>query len=116
MIKNRAMDRGFKVQLPYGCKNFTFYVNCSHYKAPRPGCEGEEQSVSKKKQKNCPFSLIFKKHILGHEGSKNYHPVTAFNPSDPKDAESLSQNQGVGIYYLAKFRGLHNHAMEMNLM
>ena len=23
---------------------------------------------------------------------------------------------GIGVFYLAKFRGLHNHAMEMNLM
>lgn len=112
------MDRGFKVQFPYGCKNFTFYVSCCHYRAPRPGCDDPEPcgNLTKKKQRHCPFSLIFKKHMLGHESSRSIHPAVTFNPQDPKDSESLSQSQGVGIYYMAKFRGLHNHAMEMNLM
>ena len=37
MIKNRALDRGFRVQLPYGIKNMTIHINCMKYKAPTPG-------------------------------------------------------------------------------
>ena len=36
-IKNRALDRGFRVQLPYGVKNMTIYINCMKYRAPTPG-------------------------------------------------------------------------------
>ena len=41
-VKNRALDRGFRVQLPYGIKNMTIYINCMKYKAPRPGFEHDE--------------------------------------------------------------------------
>jgi len=29
---------------------------------------------------------------------------------------SLSQTEGVGVYYLSKFRGVHNHPLDWNLM
>ena len=38
------------------------------------------------------------------------HPGYNHCPDDEPDA--LSQGNGIGIYYLAKFRGLHNHALE----
>ncbi len=60
--------------------------------------------------------MIVKKHPIGPEGMPHLHPAFAFNPSDPNDATPLSQGMGIGVYYMAKFRGLHNHAMEMNLM
>ena len=60
--------------------------------------------------------MIIKKHPIGPEGMPHLHPAFAFNPADPTDATTLSQGMGIGVYYLAKFRGLHNHAMEMNLM
>ena len=44
------------------------------------------------------------------------HPAYGFNLDDPADNQSLSQGMGIGVYYLAKFRGLHNHPFEMNLM
>lgn len=96
VIKNRALDRGFKVSLPYGIKNYTFYVSCSHYRAPRPGCEEPdlEKDLPKtkggKKQRQCPFSLIIKKHPIGPEGMPHLHPAFSFNPADPTDNQSLS--------------------------
>lgn len=30
--------------------------------------------------------------------------------------DSLSQTEGVGVYYLAKFRGVHNHPLDFNLL
>ena len=69
MLKNRAMDRGFKVNLPYGLKNLTIYFNCSHYKAPKPGYDEPVPETERSgrggkgaKAKQCPFSLIIKKH------------------------------------------------------
>ena len=43
MIKNRANDVGVKVNLPYGSKNFSIYVNCNHYKAFVPGFMSPEE-------------------------------------------------------------------------
>jgi hypothetical protein len=121
VLKNRALDRGFKVQLPYGIKNYTFYVSCAHYRSPRPNCDEPPEPVLEKtkggkKQRQCPFSLIIKKHPIGPEGMPHLHPAFNFNPEDPSDNLALSQGMGIGVYYLAKFRGLHNHALEMNLI
>lgn len=60
--------------------------------------------------------MIIKKHPIGPEGMPHLHPAFTFNTNDPSDTATLSQGLGIGVYYLAKFRGLHNHAMEMNLM
>ena len=68
-------------------------MSCSHYRAPRPGCEGESEpagNLSKKKSRHCPFSLIIKKHMIGPEGHQIIHPAFKFNIEDPKDSESLS--------------------------
>ena len=58
---------------------------------------------------NCPFSMIFKKQelIIGNT-DKKIHPAV----KDDESEEKLSQGGGIGVYYLAKFRGLHNHALE----
>lgn len=79
--------------LPYGIKNFTFYVSCAHYRAPRPGCDEVEVEPALprgKKQRQCPFSLIIKKHIIGPEGMPHLHPVYSFNSEDATDRNALS--------------------------
>lgn len=130
MIKNRANDVGIKVNLPYGSKSQSIYVNCNHYKAYVPGQMNAEEDGTKllsktnpkQKKAMCPFSLIFKKIELCKDNKDlSIHPAYKFPQyaSDPKAAvaenERLSQGQGIGVYYLAKFRGLHNHPLEMNL-
>ena len=39
---------------------------------------------------------------------KKLHPAV----NDEEAEEKLSQGGGIGVYYLAKFRGLHNHSLE----
>jgi hypothetical protein len=127
MLKNRAMDVGIKVNLPYGSKSLSIYVNCNHYKAHVPGFMNPEpapKNTGKAGKKTvCPFSLIFKKIELCKDNKDlSIHPAYKFPQyaSDPKRAvqenEKLSQGQGIGVYYLAKFRGLHNHPLELNLL
>lgn len=71
---------------------------------------------------SCPFSLIYKKWTV-HPDDKSKHP--GYNR--PKEGEILtdrevrqndriSNGEGIGVYYLAKFRGFHNHAIDMNMM
>jgi hypothetical protein len=84
MCKQRANDRGFKLQLPYGAKSTNIYFSCTHYRATRIGCNENELTehdyegkpvLRTKKCKACPFSLIFKKHQLALEGQKEAHPL-----------------------------------------
>ena len=100
MIKNRANDVGIKVNLPYGCKNFSIYVNCNHYKAYAPGYMNPEEDPNgaskapaagckKSKRTMCPFSLIFKKIELCKDNKDfSIHPAYKFPQyaSDPKTA------------------------------
>ena len=105
----------------------TIYINCMKYRAPTPGFEhdnddgqeGEqdisvEQQVKKNQRLTCPFSVIFKKIelIAGNKDNKYLHPACTDNES----AEALSQGGGIGVYYLAKFRAIHNHPLEACLM
>ena len=117
-IKNRCCDRGVRCQMPYGVKNETIYVNCAAWKAPTPGfpslkpddgpCGGASRDPKRKKM-NCPFSLIYKKQELVQGNTdKKMHPAC----KDEEAETALSQGSGVGVYYLAKFRGLHNHPLE----
>jgi hypothetical protein len=52
MLKNRANDVGIKVNLPYGSKSQSIYVNCNHYKAYVPGQMNAEEDGSKMLSKN----------------------------------------------------------------
>jgi len=71
-------------------------------------------SGKRSKKLNCPFSLVFKKQeIMPGNDNKIVHPVVQ---SNPQAADVLSQTGGIGIYYLCKFRGLHNHPLEWSLM
>lgn len=40
------------------------------------------------------------------------HPAV----TDAESEEALSQGGGIGVYYLAKFRAIHNHPLEPCLM
>lgn len=81
-----------------------------------PGIQEPQQELDalgrKAKRLTCPFSLIYKKAELQQSGNdKKIHPAI----KDPGSEEALSQGGGIGVYYLAKFRGLHNHPLESNL-
>lgn len=82
------------------------------------------------KKGNCPFSLIYKKWVV-HPDDISKHPsyiessaIKSENETDriikqetaKKNNEALSQSEGVGVYYLAKFRGIHNHPLDLNLL
>ena len=126
-VKNRALDRDFRLQLPYGVKNMTIYINCMKYRAPTPGfdqdeyddeehCNGEGNAHQHKKNQRmtCPFSVIFKKVELvpGNKDNKQVHPAC----TDAESEAALSDGGGIGVYYLAKFRAIHNHPLEPCLM
>jgi hypothetical protein len=54
--------------------------------------------------------MIYKKAYIGKD--PKLHPANSL--PNPNGAE-LSQDDGqYGIYYLSKFRGLHNHPLEMS--
>lgn len=74
--------------------------------------------------------MIYKKWIV-HPDDLTKHP--AYKSVDPKpdgkngeDKEraeeakasnaALSQTDGVGVYYLNKFRGVHNHPLDFNML
>ena len=84
--------------LPYGKPDDKQYVTCAK--------SGKKKTATSKKS-GCPFSLIFKKLYIGYD--PNCHP--AYNP----DHNELSDDNGkIGIYYLSKFRGLHNHQLDLS--
>lgn len=65
-----------------------------------------KKKTSTSKKNSCPFSLIYKKMAI----SDNLRDHPSFND---ENADKISAVGGVGIYYLSKFRGLHNHPLEM---
>ena len=138
-----------RIQIPYGMKQGTYYVQCSGYhynnqmtkdlhpknKVTLPDGSEEQQDILTKdrprwpftnthKKGSCPFSLIYKKWIV-HPDDVTKHPAYR-DPNTAKDGEEpdelreqnamLSQTDGVGVYYLNKFRGVHNHPLDFNLM
>lgn len=102
----------------------TIYINCMKYRAPTPGfnAEGDEDEEEKgnlffgkkNQRQTCPFSVIFKKLELapGNKEDKSVHPAV----TDLESETALSTGGGIGVYYLAKFRAIHNHPLEPCLM
>ncbi|TNV81321.1 hypothetical protein FGO68_gene16440 [Halteria grandinella] len=89
--------------LPYGKfrkPDAKQYVTCQK--------SGKKKSASSKKS-CCPFSMIYKKAYLGTTDPR-MHP--AFNGSNGEEIMK-DQSPQIGIYFLSKYRGLHNHPLEM---
>eukprot|EP00347_Sterkiella_histriomuscorum_P011640 403371678 len=102
-LRIKAAERGFKLNLPYGKPSDKQCFNCS-----RSGKKKSNSSLSKKT--GCPFSMIYKKKYLASSDGRQ-HPSFSIHNS----IEQLSQDDGkYGVYYLSKFRGLHNHPLEMS--
>ena len=79
-VKNRAIDRGFRVQLPNGVKNMTIYINCMKYRAPTPGFDRDDDDEQEKhellagkktQRQTCPFSIIYKKQEIAPNNPEN---------------------------------------------
>ena len=69
---------------------------------------GKRKSVNSKKS-CCPFSLVYKKAYLGTNDPK-MHPAYDGTNGDEICKDKCIQ---VGIYFLSKFRPLHNHPLEL---
>lgn len=120
----RDLQTKSKIQLPDGSEQIV----------DEPLKERPKWPYHKLEQKkgSCPFSLIYKKWVV-HPDDKSKHPAY-INPQTIKadgltimelkekqqnaksNNEALSQTEGVGVYYLSKFRGIHNHPLDLNMM
>lgn len=110
-LRIKGAERGFKLNLPYGYLLFTNLFRKPSdkqcFNCYRSGKRKPNSTLSRKT--GCPFSMIYKKAYIGKD--PKLHPSFAIYNS----ANELSQDDGqFGIYYLSKFRGLHNHPLEMS--
>ena len=79
MIRKMALSKGIKTFMPYGMRSGAIYIGCTgyHYNTPLDG-QGKRwparvgagrHSSGSSKGGNCPFSLIFKRWIIGKPGN-----------------------------------------------